>query len=187
VYPQVRFPAFIEDGAEAVRWTLANIAAHGGDPDRLALLGHSAGAHIAAMLAINRRFLGRDHARVRALAGLAGPYDFLPLHSDTLRDIFGPEPGRPASQPINFVAPGAPPTFLAVPGTDTVVDPGNMTRLAARLQGVGASVETTTYARTDHATILGAFSPLLRPLAPVLNDTVRFIRSTTNIHLRETA
>jgi acetyl esterase/lipase len=44
LHPAVEFPAFMNDAAEAVTWTRANAAQFGGDPDRLFLMGHSAGA-----------------------------------------------------------------------------------------------------------------------------------------------
>ncbi|WP_254606600.1 alpha/beta hydrolase, partial [Sphingomonas bacterium] len=69
--PQVRFPAFLRDNAAAVRWVRGHIAASGGDPDRLVLAGHSAGAYDAAMLALDPRWLGADRAAVRGWAGLA--------------------------------------------------------------------------------------------------------------------
>ncbi|HJQ58567.1 MAG TPA: alpha/beta hydrolase, partial [Vineibacter sp.] len=91
IFPQVRFPAFVEDGAAAVRWTQSQIAAHGGDPGRLFLAGHSAGAHIALMLATRTPYLERagvERGKLRGVIGIAGPYDFLPLSSDRLKEIF---------------------------------------------------------------------------------------------------
>ncbi|MDP5104505.1 MAG: alpha/beta hydrolase, partial [Erythrobacter sp.] len=55
--PKVRFPAFLEDGAEAVAWARDNIAAHGGDPEKIAFMGHSAGAYQAVMLALDAKWL----------------------------------------------------------------------------------------------------------------------------------
>ena len=74
--PGVRFPAFVKDGALAVKWARDHAAEYGGDPERLTLSGHSAGAYIAAMLALDPRFLrnaGIDPKAVRAAALLAGP------------------------------------------------------------------------------------------------------------------
>jgi acetyl esterase/lipase len=183
VYPEVRFPAFIEDAAEAVNWTRRNIARNGGDPSRVVVMGHSAGAHLAAMLTLDRRWLARAGAgEVPALcgfAGLAGPYDFLPLHSDTLKRIFGPEERLPATQPINFVQAGTPPCFLATGLRDRTVDPGNSERLAQRLRGVGGQVVLKTYAHLNHRTLIGALSPALRFLGPVLRDVTAFAGQVT--------
>src|SRR5882724_3365318 len=48
VYPEVKFPEFLSDGAKAVRWAKDNAATYGGDASQVFIMGHSAGAHIAA-------------------------------------------------------------------------------------------------------------------------------------------
>jgi acetyl esterase/lipase len=183
VFPEVRFPSFVEDAALAVRWARDHAAEYGGDPERIVLMGHSAGAQIAAMLAFDRHYLGAvglDPRRdVKGLIGLAGPYDFLPLRSPVLKEIFGPESGLAATQPINFVDGGAPPTLLATGDGDTSVKPGNSTRLAARIREHGGTVEVKIYPGISHRTLIGAFSLPLRPLAPVLRDVAQFIEETT--------
>jgi acetyl esterase/lipase len=179
VYPEVRFPGFLEDAASAVRWARDHAAEYGGDPSRLVLMGHSAGAQIAAMLTYDRQWLaavGLDPDRdVKGLVGLAGPYDFLPLHDATLKIIFGPDDSLAVTQPINFVEPGAPPAFLASGSDDDTVDPGNATRLARRVAEKGGAATVTFYKGVGHRTLIGAFAAPLRPLAPVLRDTVAFI------------
>lgn len=183
VYPQVRFPAFLEDAARAVHWAQAEAAAFGGDPGKLVLMGHSAGAHLAAMLTLDRQWLGAyglvPDQDLRGMVGLAGPYDFLPLRTAVLQSIFGPESLWPLSQPIRFVDGRAPPAFLATGQVDGVVDPGNSVRLAQRINAAGGLAQVRLYNRVDHATLLGAFSPLLRPLAPVARDVTRFIIEAT--------
>ena len=179
VWPEVRSPAFVQDAAQAVGWARAHAAEHGGDPARLFLMGHSAGAQIVALLALNPAWLGavgmQPGRDLRGVVGLAGPYDFLPLQSDTLKDIFGPEDQRPASQPINFVTPGAPPMLLATGDEDTTVLPRNSQRLAAKLREAGNQAELIIYPGVGHATIMGAFSAPLGFIAPVRQDVLRFI------------
>src|SRR5579862_822645 len=108
IYPEARYPDFVEDGARVVRWVKDNVSRFGGDPEKIFLQGHSAGAHIAAMLAIDARWLrevGLEPRRdIAGLIGLAGPYDFLPLRDEVLKVIFGGN--RPETQPIFHVAPG---------------------------------------------------------------------------------
>jgi len=178
VYPEVRFPVFMNDAASAVAWTRANIARFGGDPDRIFLMGHSAGAQIATLLALDGEYLRADGVDPRDIAGvigLAGPYDFLPLHDDTLKAVFGPEGTRWRSQPIRFVSPHAPPMFLAAGASDDTVDPGNTRRLAERLRQDGVPVEEKLYPDIGHRVLIGAFASLLTPLAPVRRDTLDFI------------
>lgn len=183
VYPEVRYPGFLEDGARAVRWVGDHAAEFGGDPQRIVLMGHSAGAYIAAMLLYDRQWLpaekGDPGRGLRGLVGLAGPYDFLPLHSETLKIIFGPEDGLPATQPINYVYRHAPPAFLATGSADDVVDPGNAARLARRIAETGGTAEVKVYDGISHRLLIGAFSPPLRPWVPVLHDTMAFIRGVT--------
>jgi acetyl esterase/lipase len=181
VFPEARFPDFLHDAAQAVRWVRDNAEAYGGDPRRIVLLGHSAGAYIAAMLAFDRRWLaevGLDASRhLRGLIGLAGPYDFLPLRDPTLRDIFGPPEKLDATQPINFVDGKGPPAFLSTGRSDRLVDPHNTERLAARIRAAGGQVTTRQYRWVGHRGIVGAFAPPLRPFAPVLADSIRFVEN----------
>lgn len=182
VYPEVRFPGFLEDGARALLWTRENIVRHGGDPERVVVAGHSAGAHIAAMLALDGQWLaeaGSHAGDLRGLVGLSGPYDFLPLKSATLKTIFGPEETILRTQPITFASDEAPPALLIAGDRDTVVDPGNTPRLAARLREAGATVEAKLYPGVTHATLVGAFAWPLRWLAPVLDETVAFVSRVT--------
>jgi acetyl esterase/lipase len=178
VYPEVRYPGFIEDGALAVRWIKDNAARFGGDPERLFVMGHSAGAHIAAMLAIDRRWLngvGLSASRdIAGLIGIAGPYDFLPLRDETLKVIFGGA-NEPATQPITYVEGNEAPALLVTGDRDTTVDPGNASRLAARLTAAGSSPVVMTYAGIGHLEVIGAFATPLRFLAPVLDDVDAFI------------
>lgn len=183
IYPEVRFPGFVEDAARAVRWTRDRVAGFGGDPARLVVMGHSAGAHIAAMLSFDRQWLaaaGIDpYHGLRGMIGLAGPYDFLPLRSRTLKTIFGPSHRVAASQPINFVDGTAPPALLATARRDRTVEPGNTFRLAERIRREGGRVEVEVYDRAGHQTIIGAFAAPLRFLAPVLRDTADFVEAVT--------
>ena len=147
-------------------------------------MGHSAGAHIAAMLTLDPHWLGKEgldpRRDIAGLIGVAGPYDFLPLKDDALKVIFsGGDIAR--TQPITFVKGGEPPALLVTGRKDETVDPGNTARLAARLRAQGDDVTEVEYPSVGHMAIVGAFSPLLRPLAPVVNDVDKFVR----VHLRQ--
>jgi acetyl esterase/lipase len=180
-YPEARYPDFLEDGALAVRWVKDNIASFGGDPEKLFLTGHSAGAHIAAMLSIDPRWLsgvGLDPGRdVAGLIGLAGPYDYMPLRDETLKVIFGGA-DRPDTQPIFHVSSGAPPALLLTGGRDRLVEPGNSARFAAQLVAAGNTATVKTYRRIGHYLIIAALAPALRQFVPVLRDLDAFITET---------
>jgi acetyl esterase/lipase len=182
LHPEVVFPAFVDDGALAVRWARDHAAALGGDPERIFLIGHSAGAHIALLLTLDERYLraaGVPRSALRGAVGIAGPYDFLPLRPD-LRPIFGP-PGRwPDSQPIRFVDGDEPPVLLLSAGTDRVVDPHNAPNLAARIRQMGGRVEHIEYPRLGHLSVLLALASPLRRLGPVRRDVGAFLRGEMN-------
>lgn len=177
--PEVRFPAFLEDGAAAVRWVRANAARYGGDPDRIVLAGHSAGAYNAAMLSLDPRWLGADRAAVRGFAGLAGPYDFFPFDQPASQAAFGEAADPQATQPVRFASPGDPPALLLVAGKDDLVRPRNARNLAAALTRAGVPAEIRTYEGIGHIGILTALSRLLRGKAPVLRDVADFARKVT--------
>ena len=181
VYPEVRFPEFLHDAALAVRWSVDHAAWFGGDRSKLFLMGHSAGAYIAAMLAIDRRWLHQaelDPTRdISGLVGVAGPYDFLPLRDETLKIIFGGA-NQPLTQPIAHVTSGTPPALLLT-GALTGGRSGNASRLAARLRRPAADATVVTYPHAGHFTIMAAFAPPLRILAPALRDTEAFLARVT--------
>ncbi|PWG62044.1 alpha/beta hydrolase [Spiribacter halobius] len=178
LYPEVRFPAFVEDAAAAVAWIHARAADYGGDPGRLVLAGHSAGAHIAALLALDPQYLesaGPGRGVVRAFIGLAGPYDFLPLRAEDLKIIFGPSAERPRSQPINHVDPQAPPMLLLHGRDDRLVEPGNSRRLAQAVTEAGGSARLRLFDNRGHVSLVASLARPLRFHTPVLEAMGRFI------------
>jgi acetyl esterase/lipase len=181
VYPEVGFPDFLKDGAKAVLWAKQNAARFGGDPDRIFIMGHSAGAHIAAMLALDPQFLaseGMDAKHdIAGLIGLSGPYDFLPLDDPELIKLFGGA-NRAETQPITFAGPGAPPAFLGTGAADETVSPLNTEHLAQKLRASGVRVEEKIYPGRSHMGMILPFLGPLRFLAPVLDDVTRFIQAT---------
>jgi acetyl esterase/lipase len=177
-YPEVRFPVFVEDAAAAVAWSRDHATQYGGDQSRLFLMGHSAGAHIAALLALDTHYLteaGIDASLIAGVIGLSGPYDFLPLTDPTLQAIFGPKNTWHTSQPINFVSRRSPPMLLATGTADKTVYPRNTEHLAARLRAAGATVEERHYQGIGHALVIGAFASPLSLLVPTRRDTLDFI------------
>ncbi|WP_120077932.1 alpha/beta hydrolase [Aurantiacibacter odishensis] len=177
--PEVRYPGFVEDGAAALRWVQANVADHGGDPESVVLSGHSAGAYIAAMLAYDARWLGEDRAMVRGFAGLAGPFDFLPLDTDSTRAAFGEWPDLPETQPVNWAGAGDPPALLLHGAQDATVKPRNSIALAAALEEAGVEAQVIEYEEVDHVDVLIHLARPLRSRSTVLEDLTRFARNRT--------
>lgn len=177
--PEVRFPGFLEDNAAAVRWLRANAASFGGDADRIVLVGHSAGAYNAAMLALDPRWLGEDRRAVRGLVGLAGPYDFLPLDGPITRAAFGQAPDLKATQPIAFASADDPPALFLHGADDTTVYPRNSRRVAEVMRAAGVRAEVKLYPKVGHVGIVTALAKPLRGRAPVLADITAFAREAT--------
>ncbi len=180
LYPQVRYRGVLADCVGALAWTRANAVRFGGSDAPPALIGHSAGAYNAAMLTLDASLLAasglspaEDLAR---MIGLAGPYDFLPLQTEELRQIFGPGPATAATQPITYVDGRNPPMLLLAGTADTTVLPDNTTRLAARIRKQGGPVEDRLYNGVDHIEIVGAIAAPLRLLAPTLPDCLSFLQ-----------
>ena len=179
LYPEVKYPDFLADSAQAVRWASDHAARFGADPSRIVLVGHSAGAYNAAMLAFDGRYLqaaGVDPKRVKAMAGLSGPYDFLPLKGDITHRIFGETADLPGTQPTAYVTAASPPAFLATGDADDMVWPKNTVALACSLRTAGVEVEERHYPGVDHIRMVLALSKPLRGRAPVLDEMTEFLR-----------
>jgi acetyl esterase/lipase len=181
LYPQVRFPLFLDDGALAVAWVQKHAREFGGDPHRIVLMGHSAGGHEAAFLAYDRQLLQKAGANpqwIVGLVGLSGPYALEP-DTDVLNTIFA-NPYTPADwQPVRFVTPQSPPTLLVHGTADDVVSTKHTEKLRDVLQANHVRVETHFYPDQGHADTVAAMSVLARGRAPVLEQSVTFIESVT--------
>lgn len=177
--PEVRFPGFVEDSAAAFRWVRANIQAYGGDPERIVITGHAAGAYNGAMLAFDPQWLGDDRAAVAGFVGLAGPYDFYPFDTDSTRAAFGQWPEPLDTQPVTFADGSAPPALLLTGDSDTTVKPRNSEALLARLTEAGGEAQMLVYPSLDHIEIVTSLSRPFRDKAPVLADVADFARRVT--------
>lgn len=105
--PKNPHPAQIEDAAAAFAWVYKNAAKFGGDPERIYLAGHSAGGHLAALLALDDSYLAKHEVPIRAIRGVAtlsGVYD--------VGEIKEFKSAGPAASPMTHVHPSAPPFLV---------------------------------------------------------------------------
>jgi acetyl esterase/lipase len=177
--PEVVYPGFVLDGASAVRWVRAHAKDYGGDGDRIVLAGHSAGAYIAAMLAVDDRWLGADRGAVRGLVGLAGPYDFAPFTVGASIQAFGDWRNPAETQPVTWAGAGDPPALLLAGAEDTIVRPRNSEKFAAALRKGGVAAEVKLYPGIGHIGILTAVAKPFRGKAPVVDDVAAFAGRVT--------
>lgn len=177
-YPQVKMPGFMDDAAHAVLWAAAHASEFAADRQQLYLMGHSAGAHMAALVALDTRYFkaaGTAVPHIAGVVGLSGAYDFLPLLDADVKDIFGPPELYPDSQPINFVSAGAPPMLLVHGAKDGTVAPKNSRNLASALGARGVRVTLRMYPKLAHADTVAALSIPARRRAPVIADIAAFV------------
>lgn len=183
LYPDVDWRGVLRDSAAAVAWARREVAARGGNPERIVLVGHSAGGYNAAMLALDRRWLaeqGLEPTQLAGWAGLAGPYDFVPIENPDVIPVFG-GPRPPAdTQPLFHARQTRQrvPALLLAAGQDALVDPQrNSGQLAEALRAQGTAVRLQQFDALGHATLVGSLSWPLRGKAPVLDALLDFVNS----------
>jgi acetyl esterase/lipase len=174
LHPKDRYPAFVEDVALALRWAGDNAKPLGGDPDKIFVMGHSAGGYNIAMAVLDERYAAM-RPKLSGVVTLAGPFDFLPLDSPATIKVFGGLADLPATQPINHVRADAPPFLLLHGSADKTVFPRNATALDKALREAGASSTLKMYEGLSHVGIILALSKPLRS-TPILADAVAFMK-----------
>ena len=183
LYPEVRYPDFLSDCALALAYGLQQAKSLGANPQRVHVMGHSAGAYNAAMLALDAQRLaptGHSPSELAGWIGLAGPYDFLPMKNPDTRPVFFHPDYPPGTQPIAYASRSSPRSFLGAALDDQLINPQrNSVGLAKRLGELGGQVELKLYARVSHMSLIAAMAWPLNWLAPVLDDVVAFVNAST--------
>jgi acetyl esterase/lipase len=180
LFPQVTFPAFVEDGAAAVRWTRDNIAKFGGDTNQIYLFGHSVGAHTAMLLTLDEHYLkavGLEPKLIRATIGISGPYDSQPSPRD--RPIFGRATNDPTFlpqiEPIKFASSNTPPMLLAHGLSDKIVSPTNTINFVTQLRQRGNDVEYIGYTNCGHGSVIICIAWPNQWIVPVFHDVTDYL------------
>lgn len=183
IVPEGHWPDFLQDSAAAVAWTEKHIADYGGEPGRIALSGHSAGAYNAVMLALDPQWMkaaGSDASVIRGVAALSGPYDFVPFEKGGRADVaMGDIRPIEKTQPISFVRADAPPLWLGHGTADTVVRVRNSQNLTAAMHKVGGTATLRTYDGLSHNDLVMALTSPLAYKGPILVETTDFLRGAT--------
>ena len=179
LYPEVTFPAFLEDNAKAVAWVHKHIAQYGVSNRNITLVGHSAGAYNAVMLALDERYLkqvGMKPSQLAGVVGLSGPYDFLPIRGRKFNAIFSPKEKQDSMEPVYYVRAGAPRLLLLTGDEDGLVSPENSKKLAGLLKAKGNDVSLIEYNGVGHYGIAAGFATPISWNDEVRKDIADFIR-----------
>lgn len=179
IYPDARFPTFMHDGAAATNWVFDHIAKYGGDPNKVVMAGHSAGAHLGGLLLSDDRFLQQYQRKaqdIKAFAGLAGPYNFTPT-SKRLLTIFQPASNLDDIKLNTFIDGKEPPMLLLHGKDDRTVGVQNQTALQAELKANNVSVDSKIYSKMGHVKILLSLAPPLTSVTTTLDDIDEFFKS----------
>jgi len=178
--PDTRFPAFVDDVARAVAFTKAQATTWGGDTARVVLMGHSAGAQLAALVAYDARYLARQGTTPDILGGfvgLSGPYDFI-FDTDLLKRTFaGPKAREYDALPVHFVSPRSLRTLLVMGRDDRTVNPRNTRSLAAALRKAHVPVDEL-WVPGAHGVSVGAFARINRSDSEIVRRIADFVRDT---------
>jgi len=177
LFPEAEFPVFIDDAASATTWVLNNIKQYGGDPSEVYVMGHSAGAHTAAMLITNKQYLDPRH-KLAGFIGLSGPYDFKITDAD-IKLVFRKAPSYQDTQPISFIDGSEPPMLLLHGKKDKTLSTKNSQHMAEKTIKMGGQAELVIYKDMAHVgTLLALADAPFLYFAPVLDDIERFITCT---------
>ena len=164
LYPEVRFADILNDVRQALDFVKADVSTP------IILMGHSAGAQLGSLLALEP-----DNSSLAAFIGMAGPYDFYPFTEDEHWDLFSPD--YEISQPVNFVSATAPPFYLLHGEDDQRVRRGHSKSLMQKQSEVGGVATREVYKDMGHVDIIVSFSPFHRRGSSVVSDIQNFIAS----------
>jgi acetyl esterase/lipase len=169
----------LEDSALATKWVAANIAEYGGDKNKLLLMGHSAGAHIATMLAANVKYLGETRPQIKAVVGLSGPYDFVP-EAQIYKDIFASakQSNYKSAMPATYVDGTQAPMLLIYGKKDNDVGIQNLNSMQKQIADKGGELEVKIYDEMNHIETISGLS-LFRRNDEMLMRILKFLGAHT--------
>ena len=178
--PENVYPDYVKDAAQAIAWSHDNAKSFHADPNRLAVIGHSAGAFNAVAAVANEDFLapyGMKPKDLGAVIGIAGPYsyDFRQYDSAT---AFGANATPDEVMPDRQIKGEQPPYLLLTAEKDKVVHITNAIKMTEALKAAGVNVETGEIKGASHATSIGAMAPPLRWVNDVRAQVLTYLDKT---------
>lgn len=151
--PQFRYPAPVEDGQQALRWLASNAGKYKLDMNRVGVWGYSAGAHVAALIAMQP--VTTDVPALRVVVAGSAPTDLRESRQPSVQAFLGASPAeKPAvyeeASPVTRIHPGLPPFLLYYGTADTLVEPRQSEAFARALQEAGVTVKVIRLDGADH-------------------------------------
>jgi len=175
--PKVKHPAHIEDVAQAFAWTVDTIAAHGGDPKKIVVAGHSAGGHLASLLATDGKYLKAEKksvADIKGVIGISGVYTIPPVLFDK---IFGSDAKEcKLASPLEHVNKNCPPCVLIYGDKDLPFLDAMAKDMGKALTKAECTAEVCQIKGRNHIEVMYNVS---KPADPVFEKMETAIRSWT--------
>jgi acetyl esterase/lipase len=174
--PKYPHPAQIEDVAAAFAWTVHHISAYGGDTNRIYVAGHSAGGHLAALLALDSRYLTAHNLspqNIRGVLAISGVYDL--SIGDFQSSVFGADAlARREASPLSFIKPGAPPFLVAYCQWDYFTLPAQARSFHGALRQAGIGAQLVYIPAESHISEMLSFA---REDDLIVNAALKFMRA----------
>jgi acetyl esterase/lipase len=187
LHPDAGYEQMAHEVAAALSWTLDNVDQYGGDPQRVVVAGHSAGAHLAGLAIMDPRFLdayGHSSDEICGYAGLSGVYNVQTefdywlakgMTSQVMLDVMGGEQNFETASPVHYVRASLPPILIIHGDDDQTVPIEIATDFYAALQAAGADSALTLYPGAGHSDYL--FAALTDESAPAVTDLLTFVQA----------
>lgn len=173
--PKNPYPAQIEDTAAAFAWTVRHIAEYGGDTNRIYIGGHSAGAHLTALLALDERHLRKHNlspGHIKGVIALSGVYAFEGI--DALSSVFGKDSGfRRDASPLVHIKSPAPPFLVTYCQWDYPTLPAQAKIFHGALRRAGVASDLFYTPKQSHISEVIAMT---HDNEPTSQQIVKFIR-----------
>jgi acetyl esterase/lipase len=189
LHPEAGYEQMAREVAAALRWTLENVEAYGGDPGRVVVAGHSAGAHLAGLALMDPRFLaayGHSVSEICGFVGMSGVYDVQAEydfwqaqgeHPRLIEEVMGGQQNFGQASPLRYVRRDLPPILLIHGDRDKTVPFSIATEFQAALEGAGAESELSVYAGQGHTDYL--FAGLAEERSRLIAELAGFVRGCT--------
>jgi acetyl esterase/lipase len=175
--PQVHFPAYIQDAAKAVSWAKKNMVTHGADANQCFIGGHSAGAYLALMLAMDTAYLESEGIKPIEIAGIVSVSSQTMTHY-TVREEQGIGKHTITADkaaPIYFARKSTPPILLLYADNDSPARAEENKLFFAVIKDAGnEKISSLELKDRNHGTIA---SEIVEPSDPARNAIIRFIES----------